>query len=310
MLTAVPRAGPRAAAEQLRRRARTGCSTASRSASAVTSMRRGRSSSPRRSAASRSIRPRMATRWRGRSRCWPPTSRPYPPIPAVVEAITKALTGLNRYPDPTNAALRRRLGEVHGVPANRIAIGNGSCDILLAAGDALLEPGAELVYAWPSFSRLPAPGGGVGRARDRGAGATADHRHDLARMREEITGGDAARDRLQPEQPDLDGAAAGRDRRLRRERPAPRRGDPRRGLHRVQRPAGPGRLGRPARQAPQPRPAADVQQGLRAVRAARRLRAVRVGVLPHRRRPGAPAVLLQRGRAGGGAGVARTTPTR
>ena len=41
------------------------------------------------------------------------------------------------------------------MPAQRIAIGNGSCDILLAAGDALLEPGAELVYAWPSFSVYP-----------------------------------------------------------------------------------------------------------------------------------------------------------
>ena len=30
---------------------------------------------------------------------------PYPPVPAVVEAITKALSGLNRYPDPTNAAI-------------------------------------------------------------------------------------------------------------------------------------------------------------------------------------------------------------
>ena len=41
------------------------------------------------------------------------------------------------------------------MPAARIAIGNGSCDILLAAGEALLEPGAELVYAWPSFSVYP-----------------------------------------------------------------------------------------------------------------------------------------------------------
>src|SRR3954463_3323920 len=51
---------------------------------------------------------------------------PYPPIPAVAEANTKAPTGPNRYPDPTNAALRKRLSEVNGVPANRIAIGNGS----------------------------------------------------------------------------------------------------------------------------------------------------------------------------------------
>jgi histidinol-phosphate aminotransferase len=111
---------------------------------------------------------------------------PYPPIPAVVEAVTKALTGVNRYPDPTNAALRRRLSEVHGVPAQRIAIGNGSCDILLAAGDALLEPGAELVYAWPSFSVYPHLAAASG-ARAIEVPVTEDHRHDLARMREEIT---------------------------------------------------------------------------------------------------------------------------
>jgi histidinol-phosphate aminotransferase len=111
---------------------------------------------------------------------------PYPPIPAVIEAVTKALTGLNRYPDPTNAALRRRLSDVNGVPANRIAIGNGSCDILLAAGDALLEAGAELVYAWPSFSVYPHLAAASG-ARAIEVPLTAEHRHDLAKMREEIT---------------------------------------------------------------------------------------------------------------------------
>jgi histidinol-phosphate aminotransferase len=111
---------------------------------------------------------------------------PYPPIPAVIEAITRALGGLNRYPDPTNAALRRRLSDVHGVPATRIAIGNGSCDILLAAGDALLEPGAELVYAWPSFSVYPHLAAASG-ARAIEVPLTADHRHDLDAMRTEIT---------------------------------------------------------------------------------------------------------------------------
>src|SRR4051794_40732156 len=111
---------------------------------------------------------------------------PYPPIPAVVEAITKALSGLNRYPDPTNAALRRRLADIHGVPAARIAVGNGSCDILLAAGDALLEPGAELVYAWPSFSVYPHLAAASG-ARAIEVPLDADHRHQLAKMREEIT---------------------------------------------------------------------------------------------------------------------------
>jgi histidinol-phosphate aminotransferase len=111
---------------------------------------------------------------------------PYPPIPAVMEAVTKALGGLNRYPDPTNAALRRRLSERHGVPANRIAIGNGSCDILLAAGEALLEPGAELVYAWPSFSVYPHLSASSG-ARAVTVPLDAADRHDLEGMLSEIT---------------------------------------------------------------------------------------------------------------------------
>ena len=111
---------------------------------------------------------------------------PYPPVPAVVEAITRSLSGLNRYPDPTNSALRRKLSDRHGVPANRIAIGNGSCDILLAAGDALLEPGAELVYAWPSFSVYPHLSAASG-ARAIEVPVDAEHRHDLEAMRREIT---------------------------------------------------------------------------------------------------------------------------
>jgi histidinol-phosphate aminotransferase len=111
---------------------------------------------------------------------------PYPPVPAVVEAAAKAMAGANRYPDPTNAALRRRLADRHGVPAGRIAVGNGSCDILLAAGDALLEPGAEVVYAWPSFSVYPHLAAASG-ARALEVPLDEAHRHDLEAMRREIT---------------------------------------------------------------------------------------------------------------------------
>ena len=110
----------------------------------------------------------------------------YPPIPEVVEAVTNVLSGVNRYPDPTNSALRTRLSDRYGVPANRIAVGNGSCDVLLAAGDALLEPGAEVVYAWPSFSVYPHLAAASG-ARAIEVPVDAEHKHDLARMREEIT---------------------------------------------------------------------------------------------------------------------------
>jgi histidinol-phosphate aminotransferase len=111
---------------------------------------------------------------------------PYPPLPEVRAAIERALGGLNRYPDPANSLLRARLSDRYGVPQSRIAIGNGSCDILLAAGEALLEPGAELVYAWPSFSVYPHLGAASG-ARAVTVALDAQARHDLPAMLREIT---------------------------------------------------------------------------------------------------------------------------
>ncbi|MGH2899371.1 MAG: pyridoxal phosphate-dependent aminotransferase, partial [Solirubrobacteraceae bacterium] len=111
---------------------------------------------------------------------------PDPPLPAVVRAAARALEGANRYPDPSNSALRRALSDRYGVPASRIAIGNGSCDILLAAGEALLEPGAELVHAWPSFSVYPHLAAASG-ARAVTVDLDGEDRHDLAAMAREIT---------------------------------------------------------------------------------------------------------------------------
>jgi histidinol-phosphate aminotransferase len=111
---------------------------------------------------------------------------PDPPLPQVVEAITRVLGGLNRYPDPTNAALRTALSGRYGVPSNRIAIGNGSVELLLAAGEALLEPGAELVYAWPSFSVYPHLAAASG-ATEIQVALDAHERHDLEAMVREVT---------------------------------------------------------------------------------------------------------------------------
>jgi histidinol-phosphate aminotransferase len=111
---------------------------------------------------------------------------PWPPLPAVMEAIGRALPSLNRYPDPGNWLLKQRLSERYEVPSTRIAIGNGSCDLLLAAGEALLEPGAEVVYAWPSFSVYPHLSAASG-ARAVAVPLDADERHDLEAMLREVT---------------------------------------------------------------------------------------------------------------------------
>jgi histidinol-phosphate aminotransferase len=111
---------------------------------------------------------------------------PFPPLSAVRDAIDAAVGRLNRYPDPSNSLLRTRLSERYEVPPARIAVGNGSCDILLAAGEALLESGAELLYAWPSFSVYPHLAAASG-ARAVTVPLDADARHDLPAMLREIT---------------------------------------------------------------------------------------------------------------------------
>jgi histidinol-phosphate aminotransferase len=80
---------------------------------------------------------------------------PFPPHPKVVEAIQAAASAMNRYPDPDATLLRRRISERYDIEPGRVAVGNGSCELLLAAAEALCEPGAEILYAWPSFSMYP-----------------------------------------------------------------------------------------------------------------------------------------------------------
>src|SRR5436190_7863768 len=111
---------------------------------------------------------------------------PWGPHPAVVEAIAKAAAGANRYPEQFSPTLRRRIAERHDTEPGRVAIGNGSCEILLAAAEALCEPGAEIVFAWPSFSIYPhlAPLSG---AREVRVPLAEGDVHDLDAMATEIT---------------------------------------------------------------------------------------------------------------------------
>ena len=111
---------------------------------------------------------------------------PWGPPAAVVGALQGQIERLNRYPDPSKSLLRRRIADRCELPVARVAVGNGSCEILMAAADALLEPGAEVIYAWPSFSIYPHV------AAQSGATAIevpldASGSHDLDAMAREVT---------------------------------------------------------------------------------------------------------------------------
>ena len=80
---------------------------------------------------------------------------PFPPLPEVERVVTAGLGGLNRYPDGPGRALRRALAERHGVGPDEVVLGNGSCELILLAGQALLDPGTTVIHPDPSFALYP-----------------------------------------------------------------------------------------------------------------------------------------------------------
>jgi histidinol-phosphate aminotransferase len=110
----------------------------------------------------------------------------WPPHPAVVEAVARAAAEGNRYPDQHARVLRRRIADRYDTDPARVAVGNGSCEILLAAAEALCEPGAELVYAWPAFSMYPHLAALSG-AREIRVPLAEGYVHDLEAILTEIT---------------------------------------------------------------------------------------------------------------------------
>jgi histidinol-phosphate aminotransferase len=80
---------------------------------------------------------------------------PFPPLPEVEAVVRAGLAGLNRYPDSAARALRGALAERHGVGPDQVALGNGSCELILLMGQATLDPGTTVVHAEPSFAVYP-----------------------------------------------------------------------------------------------------------------------------------------------------------
>jgi len=78
---------------------------------------------------------------------------PYPPSPAVFEAVRAHLTGdrLRKYPEPSGTTFRQAAGRVLGIDPDSILIGNGSDDILTILTRTFVPEGGLIVSPAPSY---------------------------------------------------------------------------------------------------------------------------------------------------------------
>jgi histidinol-phosphate aminotransferase len=74
------------------------------------------------------------------------------PSPAARAAILDGLHSLHRYPDPLGGDLKRALAARHGVAAARIALGNGSHELLMMLAQVFAGPGLEAVASRYGFA--------------------------------------------------------------------------------------------------------------------------------------------------------------
>ena len=76
---------------------------------------------------------------------------PYGPFPEALEAMARAASELNRYPDGGAYSLRAALAERLDLGFEEVAVGAGSDGLVDCLSQAMLGPGDEIVCGWPSF---------------------------------------------------------------------------------------------------------------------------------------------------------------
>ena len=71
--------------------------------------------------------------------------------PKAVDAYVNASGTLERYPDSTATELRAKIGEIHDLDPDCIAVGAGSDEVLSLIGQAYLGEGDEVIYTEYAF---------------------------------------------------------------------------------------------------------------------------------------------------------------
>ena len=87
---------------------------------------------------------------------------PLGPSPRALKAMRDALPETFRYPDPRGAALKRVLSKHLGVDVGRIALGNGSHELLILLAQCFADPKHSIVYSQYGFAVFPIATAAVG----------------------------------------------------------------------------------------------------------------------------------------------------
>ncbi|MFC4821476.1 histidinol-phosphate transaminase [Dokdonella ginsengisoli] len=77
------------------------------------------------------------------------------PSPRALEAMRAALAESYRYPDPRGAALKAALSAQLGVDTGRIALGNGSHELLMLLAQCFADPAHSVVFSQYGFAVFP-----------------------------------------------------------------------------------------------------------------------------------------------------------
>jgi histidinol-phosphate aminotransferase len=80
---------------------------------------------------------------------------PLPPIRSIIDAVSAAALGANRYADHRATAVRERLSTSLGVGVDSVTVGAGSVGLLQQLFLTYVDPGDEVVYPWRSFEVYP-----------------------------------------------------------------------------------------------------------------------------------------------------------
>lgn len=81
---------------------------------------------------------------------------PYPPSPKVKDAISVEMErSLQLYPSPTADELRQTIGNIYGLTADEVFVGNGSDEVLAFSFMAFFEPGKVIRFPSVSYSFYP-----------------------------------------------------------------------------------------------------------------------------------------------------------